>query len=282
MNNKPRKWWIAGLLSLFEPGLGQIYNGQAKKGLFFLLIPFLMYPSMIIGLKTENIFFMLILFVIFVAVYYIAVIADAVYFGFRFGTDYSLKRYNKIIVYIGVITAVIIVNIAVSGSFKNNYVQAFRIPSSSNEPTLLIGDQILVDRGVAARNPKRGDLIAFKFPEDPNKDFVKRVVAVNGDVVEVKNKILFVNNIKKKEAYVIHRDMKLLSRDKSPRDNMGPITVPANTFFVMGDNRDNSYDSRFWGCVEASKIKGTVKTIYWSWDKEKFNVRWSRIGTMVE
>ncbi len=282
MNNKPRKWWIAGLLSLIEPGLGQIYNGQARKGLIFLAIPLLLFPSMILCVNSNKILFFLISFALFTVAYHITVIADAIYTGHKLKTDYTLKKFNKVIVYIGVIALVFAVNTIIPRYIKNNYVQAYKIPAASNEPTLLVGDHILTDRSVSARNPNRGDLIIFEFPKDSKKDFVKRVVATGGDVVEIQNKVLLINNMIIKEDYAIHTDSKVLSSNHVPRDNFGPVTVPENFFFVMGDNRDNSYDSRFWGFVEKSKVKGTVKNIYWSWDKERFNVRWNRIGTKVE
>lgn len=282
MENKPRKWWTAGLLSLIEPGLGQIYNGQALKGIFFLITPIVLCPLMILSVNMDNILFLLILFLISIVFYYIIVISDAIYSGLKFKTDYTLKKYNKIIVYIGVIIFVFIINTIITGFIKNNYIQAYKIPAGSNKPTLQIGDHILVNRCVSARNPNSGDLIIFEFPEDPSKDFVKRVIAVGGDILEIKDKVLLINNNVKKENYVIYCDSIIFAANHSPRDNFGPITVPEDAFFVMGDNRDNSYDSRFWGFVNKSKIKGTVKNIYWSWDKKNFNARWDRIGLKVE
>ncbi len=148
MKNKPRKWWIAGLLSLIEPGLGQIYNGQAQKGIIFLAIPLMIFPLMILCVKTDNILFFLILFIFFAIVYYLTAIGDAIYTGLKFKTDYILKKYNKIIVYIGIFVFAFVINIISSDYIKNNYVQAFKIPTASNEPTLLVGDHILTDRSV--------------------------------------------------------------------------------------------------------------------------------------
>lgn len=278
MNNKPRKWWVAGLLSLIEPGLGQIYNGQARKGFIFLAIPLLLFPSIILCVLIDKILLFLILFIIFAVAYYIIVAADAILTARKLKPDYTLKKYNKIIVYIGVAALVLVVNTTVSSYIKNNYVQAYKIPSTSNKPTLLVGDHILVDRNLSAKNPDCGDIIVFKYPKDPTKDFVKRIVAIGGDVVEIYNKELLINNKAVKEDYIIHNDSNIYPT----RDNFGPVTVPKNSYFVMGDNRDNSHDSRFWGFIEKSEIKGTVKNIYWSWDKKKFNARWNRIGLKVE
>ena len=132
------------------------------------------------------------------------------------------------------------------------------------------------------REPKRGDIIVFKYPEDPKRDFIKRVIAIGGDVVESRDKNVFVNDKKLSEPYVQHVDMLVKPRITDKRDNFGPITVPKGMVFVMGDNRDQSYDSRFWGFVDETQIKGKAMIIYWSWDGEKTWVRFSRIGRLVK
>jgi signal peptidase I len=179
-------------------------------------------------------------------------------------------------------------------------VQAFKIPSGSMLSTLQIGDHILVNkillgtpvdipftninlfRMPGIREPKRGDIVVFKYPEDPKRDFIKRVIAVGGDVVESKDKSVFVNNKKLTELYVQHVDMLVKPRIMDKRDNFGPVTVPKGMVFVMGDNRDQSYDSRFWGFVDEKQIKGKAMIIYWSWDSDKTWVRFSRIGRLVQ
>ncbi len=282
MTNKPRKAWIAGLLSLFEPGLGQVYNGQARKGLLILALPLLIAPGMmLLCLSAENIVLFLCAFALLVLAYYIMVVSDAILTARKLGNQYQLKRYNKTLIYIVVILLVFVSNMAISEFVKNNYIQAYKIPAGSMEPTLIIGDHILVDRRPAARNPKCGVLIIFEYPSDPEKDFIKRIVAAGGDTVEIRNKGLWVNNKPAQEPYVTHKDSNILPASKSNRDNYGPVSVPPDTYFVMGDNRDESHDSRFWGFVQKSKVKGTVKSIYWSWDHRNFVVRWGRIGARV-
>ncbi len=281
MNNKPRKWWIAGLLSLLEPGLGQIYNGQARKGLIILALPLLLLPAMVWCLNSSNIMIYLGVYAVLAVAYYIIVVADAVLTAKKFKNEYRLKKYNKLAAYIGIVVIVVLLNTMLSAYIKSNYVQAYKLPAASMEPTLLIGDHVLADRHLAARNPKRGDIIIFEYPQDPKKDFVKRVVAIGGDIVEIRDKELFVNKKPAKETYVAHKEAEVIPADQNPRDNFGPVTVPAGSYFVMGDNRDRSYDSRFWGFVEKSRIKGTVKNIYWSWDRTNGAVRWNRIGTKV-
>ena len=174
-------------------------------------------------------------------------------------------------------------------------VQAFKIPSGSMKETLLIGDHILVNKflyGVKLpfvsttiipyKEPQQGDIVVFKFPEDPDKDFIKRVVGVAGDVVEGRDKKIFVNHEPLNHDYGIHKDSRIVPGNIQPRDNFGPLVVPEKSLFVMGDNRDHSYDSRFWGFVNLKSVRGKAFLIYWSWDKSNFGVRWKRIGQMLK
>jgi signal peptidase I len=142
-------------------------------------------------------------------------------------------------------------------------IQAFKIPSGSMIPTLLIGDHILVNkflygttipfsdkRVLVFKKPERGDIIVFKYPKNPKKDFIKRVVATEGDKIESKNKVIYINGNRINEPYAQHTDNTMLPHGIGSRDNFGPVTVPENKFFVMGDNRDQSHDSRFWGLLK--------------------------------
>ena len=173
-------------------------------------------------------------------------------------------------------------------------VQAFKIPSGSMKNTLLIGDHILVNKfiygvknplngntWIPLKEPQRRDIVVFKYPVNPSQDYIKRVVGVEGDTIEIKDKKVYVNGKPQDEDYAIYLDSKVLPANLQPRDNMGPITVPENSLFVMGDNRDNSYDSRFWNFVDLKAVKGKAFILYWSWDKEKFSVRWNRIADLV-
>ncbi len=181
-------------------------------------------------------------------------------------------------------------------------VQAFKIPSGSMMTTLLIGDHILVSKfryGIKLPvldkeiihwdQPRRGDIVVFKYPQDPSKDFIKRVIGVPGDTLSIKDKKVFINGKPLDEPYVRFTDPRILPAAVSPRDNLGPLVVPEHRFFVMGDNRDESYDSRFWHFVDASALRGKAFIIYWSWNKDgeltldpdRFFVRYNRIGHLV-
>ncbi len=160
--------------------------------------------------------------------------------------------------------------------------------------TLQIGDHILVNKFlygikipywrktiIPIEKPQRGDIIVFKYPIDPDKDFIKRVIGVGGDVVECRDKKLYVNGELLNHDHGVFTDPHVLPGNIRPRDNFGPITVPESSLFVMGDNRDESFDSRFWGYVDLKAVNGKAFIIYWSWDKDKFGVRWNRLGRIL-
>lgn len=189
----------------------------------------------------------------------------------------------------------ILVAIVLALFIRTFIIQAFKIPSGSMKQTLQIGDHILVNKFiygiklpflmttiVPIKNPKRGDIVVFKFPEDPDKDFIKRVIGIAGDVVECRDKQVYINHKRLNHDYGIHTDSNIISGGVQPRDNFGPVVVPENSLFVMGDNRDHSYDSRFWGFVGLKALRGKALIIYWSWDKENFGVRWNRIGQILK
>lgn len=189
-------------------------------------------------------------------------------------------------------------------------VQAFKIPTGSMLNTLLVGDYILVNKFVygvkvpftqktiiPVKDPKRGEIIVFKYPKDPDKDYIKRVVGIGGDTVEIREKKIYINGAPQEEDFTVHADDQVLpitlecrndplsvsgNRGRGCRDNMAPFKVPENKLFVMGDNRDRSNDSRYWGFVDVSAVKGRAFMIYWSKDKDRvLGVRWPRLGNMI-
>jgi signal peptidase I len=197
-------------------------------------------------------------------------------------------------------------------------VEAFKIPSGSMIPTLTIGDHLLVNKFIYGPRipftdkriftwdkPNRGEIIVFKYPEDEKKNFIKRVVGVPGDKIQIINGKLFINDqlvpvmpaagretsennpgpvlgepriFDEQLGTVTHRIQYLT--DQSDK-NFGPKLVPEDSVFVMGDNRDNSQDSRVWGFVKFEKILGRAFIIYWSWDGDGRWVRWERIGNLI-
>ncbi len=162
-------------------------------------------------------------------------------------------------------------------------VQAFSIPSGSMQPTLLIGDYLLVNKfSYGIRNPitnkvwipigtpHRGDVVVFIYPQDPSKDYIKRVVGLPGDRIQIIDKKVFVNDKPYDTPQAVYDDPTVIPATQGPggtnRDNFGPKVVPANEYFVMGDNRDHSYDSRFWGFVPMDNFRGKALIIYFSWE----------------
>ena len=170
-------------------------------------------------------------------------------------------------------------------------VQAFKIPSESMMNTLLVGDQLLANKFIygvkipfthkyiyRGEDPKRGDIIIFEFPQDENIDFIKRIVGIPGDTIEIRDKQLYRNGEPVYENYIRHTDSVIIA----PRDNFGPVTVPEDKYFVMGDNRDNSQDSRFWGFVKREAIVAKAWRIYFSWGPGGLSdIRTERLGQKI-
>jgi len=177
-------------------------------------------------------------------------------------------------------------------------VQAFTIPSGSMMETLLVGDYILVNKFLygpvvpfsdwhlpGIRNPRRGDIIVFKYPQDEKRDFIKRIIGTPGDRVQVRGHTVVVNDEPLVEPYA-REAATGLSRSDPPgycgyTYGCEPTSVPPDSYFVMGDNRDNSQDSRYWGFVRRDKIKGKAFLIYWSWDSDHHWLRWKRLLNYV-
>jgi signal peptidase I len=178
-------------------------------------------------------------------------------------------------------------------------VQAFKIPSGSMEPTLRVGDHILVNKFVyGIRNPfdnkviipvsspKRFDVIVFRYPRNPSVDYIKRVIGLPFDKVQIINRKIYICLQLLKNRYGYYSDPNI---SPGRRDNFGPVVVPANDYFVMGDNRDDSYDSRFWGFVPNKNLVGEAFLIYWSWrsngsltlNSSTSYVRWNRFGKLL-
>jgi len=275
---KKRHPLIAALLSGIIPGLGQIYNGQLRKGIIYYfanLFGYLLY--FVSGLQKS--FHGLVIFCIAAACFYLFIIAEAAFVAFK-KKKITLQLYNRWYVYIfSIIICMIIGQYSVLLVQDIYGLRAYRISSSAMEPTLLLGDHIYADNKYYINNKvQREDIIVFIYPIDRTKSFLKRVIAVGGDVIEIRDKKVFVNDTAVTDAYAIHKEDVIFPKSLQPRDNFGPIKVPEGAIFVMGDNRDQSYDSRFWGFVKQGDVIGKPLYIYWSWDSDNYSVRWNRLG----
>ena len=164
--------------------------------------------------------------------------------------------------------------------------QAFKIPTGSMEPNLLVGDHLIVNK-MTFTDVHRGDVVVFKFPKEPERDFIKRVIGLPGDKIELKRKTVYVNGKALTEPYAHFIDAprpesEAVSDDV--RQDYGPVTVPSDQYFMMGDNRDNSEDSRYWGFLPKSYVKGKAEFMYFSLSEDASmlsGIRWERIGTIV-
>ncbi|MBI4772759.1 MAG: signal peptidase I [Deltaproteobacteria bacterium] len=167
------------------------------------------------------------------------------------------------------------------------FFQAFKIPSGSMKPTLLVGDHILVNKIqygidvpflnkpiVEFQRPRRGQVVVFIYPVDPSKDFIKRIIGLPGDQVRIVDKQIYINGKPYADPHAVRGDPAIKPGD---RDNFGPVTVPEDCYFVMGDNRDFSYDSRFWGFVDRDALRGKAFIIYGSWTLDPPSFAWNRV-----
>ena len=242
----------------------------------FLSIGALLITLRPIGLIT------VVLMALILFVGYAVPIADAVIVARRWGKEYLPRWYNRWYVYLLVFAIVALVGDIAKQAVRSHLVQTYKLPSGSMVPTLLMGDHILTDKMVyKSRPPERFDVVVFEFPEDSTKTFVDRVIGLSGETIEIRDKKVFINGALLADA---HGRFSEANEEKpvANRDSFGPFEIPDHAYFVLGDNRDRSYDSRFWGPVDRDKIYGSVRLIYFSWDPEKGAVRWDRIGKIVE
>jgi signal peptidase I len=186
--------------------------------------------------------------------------------------------------------------------FRTFVFQAFKIPSGSMQDTLLIGDHIMATKfnyGIHIPNeipflgykvfddytlfqkiPKRNDIIIFKFPLNEERDFIKRVIGLPGEMIQIRRQKVFIDGKPLEENFTRHDEPQ--GDFLSPRDDLGPIHIPDGHVFVMGDNREYSHDSRFWGFLDLKNIRGKAQLIYWSWDGDKRKLRSDRIGNSIQ
>ena len=189
----------------------------------------------------------------------------------------------------GIIAAVLIALLITTFVIK-----MYKIPSRSMVPTLLVGDQLVVNKLIYGikipyfRNtiipitdPQRGDIIVFIYPKDRSIDFIKRVIGIGGDTIEIKDKKIFINGKVFTDNTGIYTDKIIYPGSVQPRDNFGPVTVPKGSLFVLGDNRDESMDSRFWGFVDLKDVQGKAFIIYWSWNPDERKIRWQRLENLL-
>lgn len=273
MKGKKRIPIIAAILSFFTPGLGQLYNGQIFKGICFfltlLLIPIIL---LLAGLQFQ--FYGLVVFLLFYICLWLFIIGEA-FFSAKRKKEVVLKRYNKWYIYLLIIlfmlgSYIIPTDLIANIASKTLRFSAYQMSTGSMEPTLSIGDYLIADFKYFKKNePQRGDLVLFQYPKDPTKVFIKRVIALEGEKIEIKDKQVYINDEAIPESYKVHKRIIF----DAITDNFGPELVPSDHCFVLGDSRDNSYDSRYWGFLPISNIKGKALYIYWAKDKNRIGIK---------
>lgn len=294
---KRRNPWIAALFSLVAPGLGQLYNGNAKLALagFFLSGAFTVFAIFFLFDSLAQL-----MVAVSVGIALDLVFAVQAWREARRILAMELKPFQRWWSYVAF--AALLYGIPDGyGTLMPTRVMSFQIPSQSMVPTLLVGDRLVADGWAYwGKEPARGDVIVFDYPKDPKTKYVKRIVGVPGDVVEFRQGELYLNGkiVPQRRSgrpsywekgwehvefletlgeveHPIYRAQPMSVAD------FGPVTVPEGSYFVLGDNRDRSNDSRIWGFVKRSEIIAQMKYIYWSWDEESGGLRKNRLGWFV-
>ena len=261
------------------PGLSQFFDGKVKRGIILYLISQILILLAVLILVQPIQPFNIILPVIIIVSVYLFVIVDSVTCAKY--PDTSLKTH---LILVGIILFIIntsFIQPTIGRTIGENIVEPFQIPSVSMNPSLLIGDFIFASKLPHNREPKRGDIVVFYSPTDPSRRFIRRVVGLSGDVIEVKDNNLYVNSIKQKEDFLIEPSVEGSDITNEAPKSFGPAVAPEGSIFVLSDNRKYGSDSRSWGFLDKNQIIGKASIIYWSWDKDDRRIRWDRIGKSI-
>ncbi len=274
---KRRSRVIAFLLSVSVPGLGQLYNGNILRGALLCGGYWAIFMASTGLTRLIYSFPSLICLTAVLFITPILIAADAAIGAARLKAI-QLKWYNKWYLYVGVLLFGCYALAPAAGRIIKDHlvgVWTFKMPASSMEPFLKPGDHFVAKlERFGDRLQSRGDVIIFPYPDDKSKDFVKRVIGLPGERLEIKDKVVLINGQRIEDPWGFVFSKVTFPGQMNPRDNFGPITIPQGAVFVMGDNRDYSHDSRFWGVVEIKNITARALFIYWSGDK-------SRIGKQL-
>lgn len=250
---RPRKPWLAVLLSFASTGLGQVYNGQWRKGLTFFGIETVLGIPVVYGLGS---FSVLVGGVTVLLVFNLGVAVEA-YCTARNQGAYRLGRTNIWWVYALFFIANLVVGLGLDGVADRYYYKSFKVPSKSMLYTLEVGDHFMAEVLSREAVVVRGDIVVFLDPES-GRHFVKRVIGLPGETLEVRDRMVFINGRALDEPYALHTQ----SAIKSVRDIFGPVTLESGEYFVMGDNREASFDSRWFGPVPGERIMARARYIY--------------------
>ncbi len=285
----PRYWWAALLFHILFPGLGQFYNGRIKRAVYlFIGFQLVFWFWSIVIYHTES-FSSFVMMWIMATLVWIYGLIDAILLSLKIKGSYKPNKYNdKWHKYAIVIMLMFLVSELSEQFIEAKIIEAYRMPASSMEDAIFNGDYLIAKK-CSNQDIKIRDIIVFKYPRDPSINYLKRIVASEGQKIEIKDKVLYVNGTQFEEPSSIkHTDPRIFPEGAySIRDNLLPTKIPENKYFVMGDNRDNSADSRFWGFLDKDLVLGKALFIHWSMGPEPESedsssaIRWDRIGKNV-
>jgi len=270
---------IALLLSLIAPGLGQVYSGKLKRGILFFLV--FEFSSILLctlsGLRFRFYGFILFLACLFVFLGFLLYIMLDAFRGVNKLRVTVRKPYDRWYFYVAISAFIILLNefflppiLPDIERFKSH-----RFSSISMQPALLVGDRLVADRKIyKEERPKRGDVIIFEYPKDPSKDYLKRIIGLEGEKVEIVNNKVYIDDKLIDDPWGYYENS-LEKTYLKELENFGPVVVSKDSLFVLGDNRHNSMDSRIFGFVDITKVKGKALYIYWAKNK-------SRIGMEIK
>ncbi len=251
---------MALLLSLLTPGLGQVFAGLPLRGVAIYICGVILFCLFMIAVYTS--FFVLCLWILLVLIYYFFNCADSVYQSAK-GNQEPRRSNMRWFIYPGAV----ILHLAFFTAFVlwlGFPINPYHIPSESMEPALQIGDYFLIDRyAYKKRSPERGDVVVFSSPTNISVDYVKRIVGLPGDVVEIYREKVWINGVRPEEPYL---ETNLSGRGYFGRNHHGPLVVPENSVYVLGDNRNHSHDSRQYKSISIADIKGKALFIVWARD----------------
>ncbi len=262
------------MLSFLVPGLGQLYNGRLPKGILFFCVGCVI--DIIPSLHDWAMDFRGFLLMLTLPLFFRLVVAAEAFWQARQLGEITLKKYTKWYVYVTAVTVAILLGILGGDMIGTRGLNPIYVTADSMMPGLEVQDRIMVNYlQYLKESPKRGDIVVFIPPGNGSNYFIKRVVGLPGEQVSIKDKKVMINGKPITDPYSVHLIDRVLPAAEGPRDNMGPIEIQEGRFFVMGDNRDYSNDSRFFGPVPAEKIVGKGLYIFWAKDR-------SRIGKSLQ
>ena len=275
-----RKPWLAGLLQFTLPGLGNLYSGRPMRALAMFLLFRVSFAAVFIVLLLPGLIGLLTWVCIGLLVT-VLTIADAVRCVRLTKAEYNLAPYNRWYIYALIFLAITLADQFIVLPFTRGHVfEAAQVPTASMEPAILPGDHFIVDKtAFLLREPKRGDLATYRPRDFPDTPFVKRIIGLPGETIEIRDRVVFINGVKLDEPYI--RFLQPPNPNPAFGDSMPSRVLPSDAYFVLGDTRDNSNDSRYTGPVLRTSLQGVTETIFYSRDPDTGKIRWDRIGMVL-